>query len=72
MYDFANSAYATTIMSVIFCVYLANVLVPAEGVQFLGLTIPGESVWGYLVSAVMVFVVILSPVLGAVADQRSC
>lgn len=69
LYDFANSAFATSVLSVIFSVYFARVLVPADGALLLGARVPGESLWGYLISTVMAFVILLSPVLGAMADQ---
>ena len=71
MYDFANSAFATVVLSVIFNVYFARVVVPPEGVRWAGMTIPGESLWGYLISLVMLLVLVLSPLLGALADKRS-
>lgn len=70
MYDFANSAFATSFLSVIFSVYFANVLVPSGGVHLGRFTIPGESLWGYLISAVMFVVIVISPALGSVSDQR--
>ncbi len=70
MYDFANSAFATSVLSVIFSVYFANVLVPHEGILVGPWRIPGESLWGYLISFVMFFVIVLSPTLGALADQQ--
>lgn len=71
MYDFANSAYATSVLSVIFSVYFASVIVPPEGALILGVRVPGESLWGYLISAVMASVILLSPVLGHAADVLS-
>lgn len=70
MYDWANSAFSTTVMSVIFAVYFAKTLVPAEGARIFGLAIPGESLWGYMVSLTMVLVILLAPGLGALADHR--
>lgn len=70
-YDFANSAFATTVMSVVFSVYFAKVLVPPEGAHLFGTRVPAESLWGYMVSMVMVLVILLAPGLGAIADHRS-
>lgn len=64
MYDFANSAFSTSVMSVIFSVYFAQKVVPAT------FAIPGESLWGYMVSGVMAIVLFLSPALGALADHK--
>ena len=68
-YDFANHAFATSVLSVIFNVYFVRSLVPAEGARWFGMTIPGESLWGYLISAVMAVVLVLSPALGALSDR---
>ncbi len=70
MYDFANSAFATSVLSVIFSVYFASVLVPPEGVRIVGMTIPGESLWGYIVSLVMLCVLLVAPALGSLADKK--
>lgn len=70
MYDFANSAFATSFLAVIFGVYFANVLVPHEGLIIGGVRIPGESLWGYLISTVMFFVILISPALGSLSDKR--
>ena len=69
-YDFANSAYATTMITAIFSVYFVSQLVPAEGAIIAGQLIPAESVWSYLVSLVMICVVLIAPILGSMADQK--
>lgn len=69
MYDFANSAFATTVLAVIFNVYFARRVVPPEGVLVLGHAVTGAALWGYTVSFSMLLVFLLSPLLGAVADQ---
>ena len=68
MYDFANSAFSTTVMAVIFAVYFAKALVPPEGARIFGMLVPGESLWGYMISLSMVIVILLAPGLGALAD----
>lgn len=69
-YDAANSAFATSILSVLFGVYLSTMLVPPEGFAVGPFRIPGESLWGYVVSASMALVLFLSPPLGIRADRR--
>lgn len=61
LYDFANSAFATTILAVIFQRFLTN---PK------GLGAP-QSAWGYSVSAATILSAILMPVLGAVCDYTA-
>jgi UMF1 family MFS transporter len=68
-YDFANSAFATTISAVIFNVYFVQQVVPPTGVVWGGMTIPGASLWSYTVSFSMFLVFLISPLLGAVADS---
>lgn len=67
LYDFANSPFSTTVTTVIFNVYFASV-VAAAGVTVGGYSIPGPSLWAYLVAASSLTMGLLSPFLGAVAD----
>lgn len=64
MYDWANSAFATTIMAVVLPTYFSSVA---------GSTLPSPviatSYWGYANSISMVLVAIAAPILGALADH---
>ena len=69
MYDFANSAFATTILAVIFNQYFATVVAGGEkGVDVFGLHLHGASFFTFTVSVSMALSAVLSPLLGAVAD----
>ena len=73
MYDFANSAFATSILAVIFNQYFAEkVAYGAEGTwwRILGadIRIPGVSLFHYAVVISMIMVVSTAPILGAIAD----
>ena len=69
MYDFANSAFATTILAVIFNQYFATVVAGGEkGVQLLGFRLHGASFFTFTVSVSMAISALFSPFLGAVAD----
>lgn len=62
MYDWANSAFATTIMAAVLPVYYASVA---------GSTLPGNTAtvyWAYTTSISLLAAAVLSPILGAVAD----
>lgn len=62
MYDWANSAFATTIMAAVLPVYYASVA--AAG-------LPGNiatAYWGYTTSISLLIAAIASPILGALAD----
>jgi len=69
MYDFANSAFATTILAVIFNQYFATVVAGGErGVEILGFRLHGASFFTFTVSVSMAISALFSPFLGAVAD----
>jgi UMF1 family MFS transporter len=64
LYDWANSAFATTIVAAVFPIYYQSVI---------GGGLPGNlaSVYfGYTTAAGLILVSLISPVLGAVADRR--
>ena len=73
LYDWANSAFATVILSALLPVYFAS-LVPAEGARFNFLnythTTPATALWGYAIAFSMLIVVLLAPYLGAWGDAR--
>ena len=69
MFDFADSAFATTILAVIFNQYFAMVVTGGEkGIHLLGLQLHGASFFTFVVSLSMAISAILSPFLGALAD----
>ena len=73
MYDFANSAFATSILAVIFNQYFAMEAAGGNAGtlwNFFGreIRIPGASLFQYSVSISMLLVVISAPILGAAAD----
>ena len=68
-YDFANSAFATTILAVIFNVYYARVVAGgAEGAAILGTHVPGATMFTIFVATGMIVVAISSPFLAAFSD----
>jgi len=72
MYDFANSAFATTILAVIFNQYFATIVAGGErGVDFLGFRLHGASFFTFSVALSMAISAVLSPFLGAVADASA-
>ncbi len=64
MYDWANSAFATTIMAAVLPVYYHKVaaatLSEADAVAY----------WAYTAGVALVLVALLSPIMGAIADLR--
>ncbi|RAL23207.1 MFS transporter [Thermoflavimicrobium daqui] len=65
MYDWANSAFATTIMAAVMPIYFSKVA--SHGLSDTTAT----AYWGYTQSIALIFIVILSPILGAIADSTS-
>ncbi len=64
MYDWGNSAFATTIMAAVLPVYFASVA---------GANLPGNQatvIWAYTTSISLLLAAIISPILGAMADFR--
>ena len=74
MYDWANSSFATVVLSAVLPVYFVA-LVPADGALFSLLgwqrLVPAAALWGYAVSLSMLFVAITAPYLGALADRKN-
>ena len=71
-YDWANSAFAMTILAALFGPYLDKFVVPAEGwtVPFLGIgPLSSVSLYGYTIGASAILVLLTSPLLGAIADS---
>ncbi len=77
LYDWANSAFAVSVFAIVLPFYFAGTLATSgmdpdgnliEGVTLFGAAIPGGTLWGWTVSLSMVFVVLLTPLVGAIAD----
>jgi UMF1 family MFS transporter len=71
MYDWANSAYVTTIAVAILPMYFAGVIVPAEGFRIGNTLLAAETLWGFMISAAAFIVFLMAPALGAIADYCS-
>ncbi len=74
MYDWANSAFATSILAAILPVYFAS-LVPEGGVTVrwgpVSLTTSASGLWAYSISASLFLTALSAPILGALADFSS-
>lgn len=72
LYDWADSAFVTTIVAAVLPAYFASVVCGGGDVSFrlLSFTVSGSptSLWGYAVSLAALVVAIVSPVAGAFAD----
>lgn len=70
LYDWANSAFATVILSAVLPVYFAAIA-PSGGVPLLGREIPATAFWSYTVAASMLLVAVVAPALGNLADRHA-
>jgi UMF1 family MFS transporter len=73
LYDWANSAFATVILSAVLPVFFASLVPDGRAtLTFAGInrTLPATALWGYAVSFSMLIVVLLAPYLGAWADAH--
>ena len=61
LYDFANSAYTTLIITFIYSVYFTKSITSDE--------IQGTYIWSKTITVSAILVAVLSPVMGALADQ---
>ena len=72
VYDWANSAFYTTVVAVLLGPYLTEVAKAAAdsngNVPFFGLRVTAQSVWPYSVSLSVLLQVFVLPVVGAYAD----
>ena len=72
MYDFANSAFSTTVVTLFLGPYLtiiAKAAADAQGyVHPFGIPVDARSYWSYIVSLSVILQVIFLPMVGAVAD----
>lgn len=76
MYDFANSAFATTILAVIFNAYFVKVVTGGvEGVDInlilIKIHLPGSSFYSFILSISMFIVAVSGPFFGAIADYSA-
>jgi len=73
MFDFANSAYTTNIVTVIFSLYFTQLVVPENpetGVrEFLGLG--AKTLWGVGSTISNVLIIVTAPIIGAICDFSS-
>jgi len=62
LYDFANQPFTTIIVSFIYSAFFVEVIAPDSQV--------GTTLWANAIALTAICVSILSPILGAIADNR--
>ncbi|MBI4442492.1 MAG: MFS transporter [Acidobacteria bacterium] len=68
MYDWANSAYATTVLAGLLPYYFVNSVVGPEGAEIGGTTYSGFTLWGFAIGLAAFITFLTAPVLGAISD----
>ena len=63
LYDFANSAFTTIIITFIFSTYFAKQIAPNP--------VLGQSYWGWAIGTTGILVAIIGPILGSYADKKN-
>ncbi len=63
LYDFANSAFTTIVITFIFSTYFAKQIAPNP--------ILGQSYWGWAIGTTGILVAITGPILGSIADKKN-
>ena len=64
LYDFANSAFTTIIITFIFATYFAKQIAPNP--------ILGQSYWGWAIGITGLLVALICPLIGSFADKKNC
>ena len=64
LYDFANSAFTTIVITFIFSTYFAKQIAPNP--------ILGQSYWGWAIGTTGILIAIFGPILGSIADKKNC
>jgi len=62
LYDFANSAFTTIIITFIFATYFAKQIAPNP--------ILGQSYWGWTIGITGLLVALIGPLIGSFADKK--
>ena len=64
LYDFANSAFTTIIITFIFSTYFAKQIAPNP--------VLGQSYWGWAIGITGILVALAGPLIGSFADKKNC
>jgi UMF1 family MFS transporter len=64
LYDFANSAFTTIIITFIFSTYFAKQIAPNP--------VLGQSYWGWTIGITGLLVALAGPLIGSFADKKNC
>jgi len=68
MYDWANSAYVTTVTVAVLPIFFSSVVMGEGGYEIFGTRYDAQSLWGFMMSFSALWMFIFAPVLGAISD----
>lgn len=69
-YDWANSSFATTILAFIWVKYFVDAVARGQdGVDVFGVTVEGSTLWPITIVISFILIILISPMLGAMADH---
>jgi UMF1 family MFS transporter len=68
MYDWANSAYVTTVLVALLPAYFAGEIVGPEGVMIGNTVYSATTLWGFIVGLAAFLSFLAAPILGAISD----
>ncbi len=71
MYDWANSAFSTTVVTTLLGPYLSSLARTVDGVHFLGFRFEPDAFFPTCVSISVILQVLILPLLGAIADYST-
>ena len=72
-YDWAKSSFETSVTTAVLPAWFAYIFLKANGLEatVLGVSMTSDAIWSYSVSIAAIFVAILAPSLGVIADRRA-
>ena len=68
MYDWANSAFATTILAALLPDYFAGEVVGPDGVMIGDTIYSATTLWGFIIALAAFLIFLTAPILGAISD----
>ena len=71
MYDWANSAYITTVAVAVLPILFADNIVGEQGFEIFGTIYSSQSLWAFMISFAALWTFLCAPVLGAISDFSS-
>lgn len=71
MYDWANSAYITTVAVAVLPIFFADVIIGPEGLEICGRMFRATTLWAWMIGFAALIIFLSAPVLGAIADFSS-